>query len=248
MQSHENLIYAAAHDNWLTALAFLYFAKSRYRNSCFYNHSLRKTAYKLGVSHNKLRNYLLILEEKKLIRYHHGNLIFVGQKEIRKQWGFTKNDKYLCTLKIKSLSLKQIRHSLRRKLLERDIAQQQYWINKKAENALLDKVNYSATVKQIKFREKNRTALEKPINYTVTFTDKTLSERFNCSTSTVNEFKKANSDIVVKRKPEKLFRMSFEQYYLTQDLLKDNHGAVYFWRGNVYKALPTEYKNLVRHQ
>lgn len=241
MQTNEQLILTALRQEWITPLAFYYKAKATFTNSCFYAHTLRNTAKKLNVSYGTLRNNLKVLEQKGLIRTHSGNIIFVAHKD-------TTTEKHKCTINInKNDSLKKIKNVLRLKILEYYARHQLKAIKDKTDCRLtINRMkNPDAIISKKELKKVDSTRNVRSINPKVTFTNVKLAKLLFCSTGKVIEFKKAVADKIkiIRHRPEKLFPYFEQAFYCGYDLLVKTYGkGLFFYRGWVFKSLPTEYE------
>jgi hypothetical protein len=247
MQTNENLIISAIEDNWINALCFYYKAKKVHTNSCFYNYSIRSLAAKTHTSFYTVRNYINELQKQGLAKIQGKHLLLVSQTEANK----TANErtvKHLCTLKItKETPISEIKKLLYAKIVEMQGRQQKYIVRLKEEARLLNKPFARITVKQIKrIHEAIRTnpTLETPLNENVTMSDKYLSSKLYCSTKTISNYKKYWSNImeIKHEKAQFLFRISKDAFNCSNDILKNQYGEIFFYKGCLFKSSSTYYK------
>jgi hypothetical protein len=248
LQTHENIIQEAKRDHWINALSFLYYVKCRYKNSCLYNHSLRKTAKKLGISHQCLKNNLDILRSKKLIRNSGNHIIFEGIKTVRKLFAKSKKDKHLCTILLKkNHSLSEIKDLLNLKIIEMNLRQQKHMANLKQEYAYFKLPNYG-TIKQWKRLKKkveyNKDIENAPVNHGF-LSDSKLSSILNVSTRTVSKIKKRLKNLklinYITERPKPLFSVSKRVFNSNIDIIKQKYGSVIWYNGKCFNIFPTEY-------
>lgn len=81
-----NLIKEAEQEGWLRSLAYFVRCKSLYQNNTHYNYSLRTLGERIKCSPACLSVHLKVLEGKGLIRFHSGNLTFLGLWKLRTKW------------------------------------------------------------------------------------------------------------------------------------------------------------------
>lgn len=77
------LIKTADNDYWLRSLAYFIRLKSLYKNNTHYGFTLRSLAARVGCSPACLSFHLKVLKEKGLVRYHEGNITFLGMNKLR---------------------------------------------------------------------------------------------------------------------------------------------------------------------
>lgn len=93
------LIKTADNLYWLRSLSYFVRLKGLYKNNTHYNFTLRNLSAKLGCSPACLSYHLKVLSEKGLIRYHKGNVTFLGLNKLRSLFkynviGVPVNDKH----------------------------------------------------------------------------------------------------------------------------------------------------------
>jgi len=83
-----NLIKCATDENWSISAAYFIKLKSLHRNNTHYGFTLRSLASKINCTAATLQRHLKVLKDKGLVRYHGGNITFLGLKKLNSIYGF----------------------------------------------------------------------------------------------------------------------------------------------------------------
>jgi len=221
----EDLIEFFADSGLMRSLAFFARCKALYKNSTVYSYSPVKLASKLGYSPNMVRHHVRILESEGLIRRTAKNITFVKVSVRHKSTVIIEDQD----------TLKDITYKLYAKLLERNVDQQIWMSEKKAE---VRKKHQVKTLKQLKriLRLEKDARFEKPHNPDITLSLSSISQLLGVSIRTavsVRKFLEEKGYITLKTTTEKLGKMSFLTF------LYSGEPVSYWYKGYAYKPKPS---------
>ena len=223
LQLPENLIEGAE----IRSLVFFARCKGLYRNNTIYAYNPRKLAQMLGCSVGKVRYNIKALQKEGLIRFTNNNKTFGKVSQRHK-----------CTIIIeKGDTDKEIKYKIYAKLLERNVGQQIWITEKKAEARNKHQVTTLKQLKTINKRIKYG-LLEKPHNPNITLSVKSISSILGVSPRTsvkVKEFLSNKGYATFKTTKEKIGKMSFRAFLYSRDLFPSS----YWYKGVMYKPNPS---------